>query len=723
MDQVKELYQKLCDQLRADGRNYDFDKIERAFEFAKAHHINQRRTSGEPYVCHPLHVAIITHELGLDGDSVIAALLHDTIEDTEATFDTVREQFGRSVAELVDGVTKIGQIPYSSKEEAQIEYLRKMFFAMAKDLRVIIIKLADRLHNVRTLDAVSSSKQLRVALETMEIYAPLAHRLGMQKIKSELEDTCLSYLDPVGYKMIVDRLEKFAETDGNFFKQTLGQISDKLNEYQIECHLEYRVKHIFSIYRKLFTQNKSFEEIFDVYAFRVIVDSTNDCYFVLGLIHEIFNPIPGRFKDYISTPKQNMYQSLHTTVIGKSGIPFEVQIRTWDMHNTAEYGVAAHWKYKSGVRGSSQAVDTKLQWIRSLLEAHEDVGDTEDLISGLKVDLFAEDVFVFTPKGDVIDLPAGANLIDFAYSIHSAVGNKMIGAKVNGKIVPFDYKLSTGEIVEILTTSSQGHGPSRNWMKIATTSEARHKIRQYFKTECREENIQTGQADLEKEMRELGIRLETDDKIKILEMVCDRMHYNQPEDLYGAIGYGGTTASKVANKIKDIAIKMQKEKEIKIIPVRKRKTASGGVIVEGVDNCLIKFAKCCSPLPGDYICGFITKGFGVSIHKIDCPNASKGMEKSPERWLKAHWDETANASAFTAHIRVETVESIGVMASVASAMADMKVSIHSISAQPHRTIKDHALISMSFEVRDIEHLNMITAKLLKLKDVIEVTRI
>ncbi len=721
MDMVSELYQKLCEILRKDGRVYDFEKIEKAFLFARDHHGDQRRTSGEPYICHPLQVAIITHEFGLDSDSIVAALLHDTVEDTVASVETVRDEFGKSVAELVDGVTKIGQIPYSSKEEAQIEYLRKMFFAMAKDLRVIIIKLADRLHNIRTLGAVPSDKQLRVALETMEIYAPLAHRLGMQKVKIELEDTSLSYLDPVGYKMIVDRLQEFSATAGDFFNQTLSQISEKVKEYNIKFHLEYRVKHIFSIYRKLFTQNKSFEEIFDVYAFRVIVDSPNDCYFVLGLIHDVFNPIPGRFKDYISTPKQNMYQSLHTTVIGKNGIPFEVQIRTWDMHNTAEYGIAAHWKYKSGIRGGSEAVDNKLHWIRSLLES-QDVGDTEDFITGLKVDLFAEDVFVFTPKGDVIDLPAGANLIDFAYSIHSAVGNRMTGAKVNGKIVPFEYKLSTGEIVEILTSSN--HAPSRNWMKIATTSEARNKIRQYFKKECREENIQTGQADLEKELREIGVRLENEVKTSILEMVCERMHYNHIDDLYGAIGYGGTTAQKVANKVKDIALKMQKEKEkeIKIIPVQKRRTASGGVVVEGIDNCLVKFAKCCTPLPGDYICGFITKGYGVSIHKIDCPNARDGMEKAPDRWLKAHWDANAGSSAFTASIRLETRESIGVMAAVASAMADMKVSINSISAKTHNTEKDLGIISMSFEVRDVEHLNVIISRLKKVRDVLEITR-
>lgn len=722
MDMVLELYQKLCDILHNDGRSYDFDKIEKAFLFAKEHHGDQKRTSGEPYICHPLNVSILAQEFGLDSDSIVAALLHDTIEDTEASYDVLKDQFGKPVAELVDGVTKIGQIPYSSKEEAQIEYLRKMFLAMAKDLRVIIIKLADRLHNIRTLGPVSPEKQLRVSLETMEIYAPLAHRLGMQKVKIELEDTCLSYLDPVGYKMIVDRLTQFSEAAGDFFDHTLELISDKLKEHNIKFHLEHRVKHIFSIYRKLFTQNKAFEEIFDVYAFRVIVDDPTNCYYVLGLIHDIFNPIPGRFKDYISTPKQNMYQSLHTTVIGKNGIPFEVQIRTWDMHNTAEYGIAAHWKYKGGIRGGSEAVDNKLHWIRSLLESQE-VGDTEDFISGLKVDLFSEDVFVFTPKGDVIDLPTGANLIDFAYSIHSAVGNKMVGAKVNGKIVPFEYKLATGEIVEIITTSSATHAPSRNWMKIATTSEARNKIRQYFKKECREENIQTGQTELEKEMRELGIHLESEDKAKILAMVCDRMHFNQIEDLYSAIGYGGTTAFKVANKVKDIALRLQKENEIKIIPIRKRKTASGGVIIEGVDNCLVKFAKCCTPLPGDYICGFITKGYGVSVHKIDCPNAVTGMEKEPDRWLKAHWDNINDNSSFIVNIRVETKESIGVMAAVASAMADMKVSIHSISGKPHRTDKGLAVISMSFEVKDTDHLNAIISKLKKVKDVLEITRI
>ena len=721
MDNVQALYDELIEKLTADKNDYNLDEIEQAFLFAKEYHGAQTRASGEPYIVHPLHVALITYEFGLDSDSVAAALLHDTIEDTDATLQILTDKFGKSVAELVDGVTKIGQIPYSSKEEAQIEYLRKMFFAMAKDMRVIIIKLADRLHNIRTLGAVAPEKQLRVALETMEIYAPLAHRLGMQKVKTELEDTSLSYLDPVGYKMIVNRLSSFADASGAFIKETLQKISEKIEEYHIKFSIEHRVKHIFSIYRKLFTQNKSFEEIYDVYAFRVIVDSTNDCYFVLGLIHDLFKPIPGRFKDYISTPKQNMYQSLHTTVIGSNGIPFEVQIRTWEMHNTAEYGVAAHWKYKSGIKGGSAAVDNKLHWIRNLMEAHEEVGDTEDFISGLKVDLFSEDVFVFTPKGDVIDLPLGANLIDFAYSIHSEVGNHMIGARVNGKIVPYDYKLKTGEIVEIQTSASKNAAPSRNWITIAKTSEARNKIRQYFKKECREENIQTGMADLEKEIRELGLHLEAEDKQNILETICARMHFTQIDDLYSAIGYGGTSAFKVANKIKDIALKMQK-KDIRIIPVHKTKASAGGVVVEGIDNCLIKFAKCCTPLPGDYICGFITKGFGVSIHKIDCPNAKAGMEKQPDRWLKAHWEVTDNAS-FTATIELTSNEKIGLMASVASLLADMKVSIHALTARPSHSDPSIVLIRLNIEVRDVEHLNAIVTRLRNLKDVLEVKRL
>lgn len=721
MDNVQALYNELIENLTSDKNDYNINEIEQAFLFAKEYHGAQTRASGEPYIVHPLHVALITFEFGLDSDSVAAALLHDTIEDTDATLQILTDKFGKSVAELVDGVTKIGQIPYSSKEEAQIEYLRKMFFAMAKDMRVIIIKLADRLHNIRTLKAVAPEKQLRVALETMEIYAPLAHRLGMQKAKTELEDTSLSYLDPVGYKMIVDRLSSFANASGEFIKETLQKISEKIEEYHIKFSIEHRVKHIFSIYRKLFTQNKSFEEIYDVYAFRVIVDSTNDCYFVLGLIHDLFKPIPGRFKDYISTPKQNMYQSLHTTVIGSNGIPFEVQIRTWEMHNTAEYGVAAHWKYKSGIKGGSAAVDDKLHWIRNLMEAHEEVGDTEDFISGLKVDLFSEDVFVFTPKGDVIDLPLGANLIDFAYSIHSEVGNHMIGARVNGKIVPYDYKLKTGEIVEIQTSASKNAAPSRNWITIAKTSEARNKIRQYFKKECREENIQTGMADLEKEIRELGLHLETEDQQSILDTICTRMHFKQIDDLYSAIGYGGTSASKVANKIKDIALKMQK-KDIHIIPVHKAKASAGGVVVEGIDNCLIKFAKCCTPLPGDYICGFITKGFGVSIHKIDCPNAKMGMEKQPDRWLKAHWEVTDNAS-FTATIELTSNEKIGLMASVASLLADMKVSIHALTARPSHFDPSIVLIRLNIEVRDVEHLNAIVTRLRNLKDVLEVKRL
>lgn len=714
-------FQQLLDVLSGEDKTYNLEKITAAYEFARIHHEGQLRKSGEPFVCHPIEVAKIATEFGLDSDSIVAALLHDTVEDTSATQEELKEKFGNDVAELVNGVTKLGQIPYSSKEEAQIEYLRKMFFAMAKDLRVILIKLADRLHNMRTLSSVPKEKQLQKALETMEIYAPLSHRLGMQKVKLELEDTSLSYLDPVGYKMIEGRLSESVSGAGGFFEQTQQIIREKIGEHNINFDMEYRIKHIFSIYRKLFTQNKNFEEIYDIYAFRIIVSSANDCYFVLGLIHDLFNPIPGRFKDYISTPKPNMYQSLHTTVIGKDGIPFEVQIRTWDMHNTAEYGIAAHWKYKQGAT-SNETVDTKLKWIRNLLETQEDVGDTEDFITGLKVDLFADEVFVFTPRGDVIDLPLGANLIDFAYSIHSAVGNKMVGAKVNGKIVPLDYNLQTGEIVEILTTSSASHGPSRDWMKIAKTSEAKNKIRQWFKKECREENIKTGQEELDKEIKKLEIFLEKEDKQRIAQTVSERMHFQQLDDMYGSIGYGGTSAQKVANKIKDEALKLQKSKLITVVPITKPKASAGGVVVEGIDNCLIKFARCCNPLPGDYIAGFITKGFGVSIHKVDCQNAAKSMENEPERWLKAHWEDNTSKSAFVATISIVCRNDIGMMAKITATIADLKVSIHGLHTKEDAKNNDTSTVILSLEVKDLDHLNFIMKRIARIKGVIETKR-
>ena len=713
-------YNELIELINSSDKFYDTQLIETAYVFSKQHHNGQYRQSGEPYICHPIEVAKIIVGLGFDNDSVVASLLHDIVEDTDVTLDELKTKFGSEIASLVDGVTKLGKIAYSSKEEQQMEYLRKMFFAMANDIRVIVIKLADRLHNMRTLGACDNDKQLRISLETIEIFAPLSHRLGMRKLKIELEDTSLMYLDPVGYNMIKRKLESTIVDKNKFINNICDQITDRLNEYKLNFKLEHRIKHIFSIYKKIFTQNKTFEELYDIYAFRIICDNVNDCYYILGLMHDLYNPIPGRFKDYISTPKPNMYQSLHTTVIGKDGIPFEVQIRTWEMHKTAEYGIAAHWKYKDGISKSNVEFDSKLTWVRNIIETQDDLSGTEDLLKSLKVDLFSDEVFVFTPKGDVVNLPAGSNVIDFAYAIHSAVGNRMIGAKVNGKIVNLDYTLSNGEIIEIITTSSANHGPSRNWLKMVKTNEARSKIRQWFKKERREENISEGVSALEHELKSLGVSLDDPLTDQQLLNVCESMHFSDVDDMYAAIGYGGTSAQKIAVKVRDALIRLKNTEEIRIVPQPKKKVSDGGVSVEGIDNCLIKFAKCCNPLPGDFIIGYITKGYGVSIHNINCPNAKRGLEQNPDRWLKASW-ENSESKYFTAMINIEAKNAVGVMAKVASALADMKVSVRNFNARDNGD--DTATISVAMDVKNVDHLNFIISKLKKNKLVIDITRI
>jgi len=715
----QQIFDELLQIINNTGREYDVSAIQRAYEFSRDKHEGQFRKSGEPYVCHPLEVAKIVVEFGCDTNSVTAALLHDTVEDTDVTLDDVKAMFNQEVASLVDGVTKLGKIPYSSREEQQMEYLRKMFFAMAKDIRVILIKLADRLHNMRTLGACDSEKQLRIALETIEIFAPLSHRLGMQKVKIELEDTSLMYLDPVGYNMVCQKLEDSTFDRNKFISEISEQIKNRLIEYRLNFELEHRIKHPFSIYKKIFTQNKTFEELYDVYAFRIICDSVNDCYYILGLIHDLYKPIPGRFKDYISTPKPNMYQSLHTTVIGKAGVPFEVQIRTWEMHETAEYGIAAHWKYKGKISKSNESFDSKLTWVRNILETQDDISSTEDLIKSLKVDLFSDEVFVFTPKGDVINLPTGANIIDFAYAIHSAVGNRMTGAKVNGKIVNLDYQLKTGEIVEIITTSSANHGPSRGWISMVKTNEARVKIRQWFKKEKREENITFGTSALDTELKSHGIQPDSPTTEEFLKNACESMHFQNLEDMYAAIGYGGASAQKIAVKVRDAMIRAKNTEAIKIAPTPKKKVSDGGVSVEGIDNCLIKFAKCCNPLPGDFIIGFITKGYGVSIHNINCPNVKSGIDADPDRWIKASWDGNDN-KYFTTTINIEVKNVVGVMAKITSVLADMKVSIRSLNAKENDS--DSAVVTVSMDVKNVEHLNYIINKIVKSKHVISVTR-
>ena len=712
-------FNELLNTIKSLDKNYDIDRITKAFEYAREKHSGQNRSSGEPYVCHPVSVAKIIVEYGFDNDSVIAALLHDVVEDTNTTLDEISSLFGQEVSSLVNGVTKLGKIEYTSKEEQQMEYLRKMFFAMAKDIRVIAIKLADRLHNMRTLDACPRDKQLRIALETIEIFAPLSHRLGMRKVKIELEDISLKYLDPIGYDMINKKLEESIIDKNEFIEHICDQIKHRVAEYGLDFELEYRIKHIFSIYKKIFTQNKSFEELYDIYAFRIICDSVNDCYNILGIVHDMYNPIPGRFKDYISTPKPNMYQSLHTTVIGKDGIPFEIQIRTWDMHHTAEYGIAAHWKYKDNISKSNGDFDSKLTWVRNIIEMQDDITGTEDVIKSLKVDLFSDEVFVFTPKGDVVNLPANANVIDFAYAIHSAVGNKMIGAKVNGKMVSLDHKISTGEIIEIITTSAQNHGPSRNWLSMVKTNEAKVKIRQWFKKERREENIEVGFSSLENELKSFGISISEKKVEEILSQISENMHFSSVEDMYAAIGYAAASAQKIAVKVNDAILRSKASTELKATAPIKKKVSDGGVSIEGIDNCLIKFAKCCNPLPGDFIVGFITKGYGVSIHNINCPNARAGMESNPDRWIKAYWDEN-ESKLFTTAIDIVVKNVVGVMVKITSTLAESKIMVRSFNARDNGD--DTATISVTMDVKNLEHLNFIINKLNRNKHVLSIMR-
>ena len=721
MDPILERYQALEDKVASYTPNLDTKRLYEAFTYADTEHHGQLRKSGEPYIIHPLAVADIVADLGLDVDSVIAALLHDCIEDTGATHEEIAKLFGATVADLVEGVTKLTRVQYTSKEEEQMENLRKMLMAMAKDIRVILIKICDRLHNMRTMEYQSARKQKEKALETMEIYAPIAHRLGMQRIKWELEDTSLQYLDPIGYREIADELAARSSAHEEFLAGIQKRIQDRLDEEGIRCTIYGRVKHIYSIYRKMYTQNKTMDEIFDLYAFRVIVDDMPECYNVLGVIHDLFNPVLGRFKDYISTPKPNGYQSLHTTVIGREGIPFEVQIRTWEMHHTAEYGIAAHWKYKQGMANAKLGTEEAFEWVRKLLESQQDV-DAEEFVRTMRVDLFADEVFVFTPRGDVINLPAGATPIDFAYNIHSAVGNHMTGAKVNGRMVTFDTPLKNGDIVEVITSKS-AHGPSRDWMKICKSNEARNKIRQWFKKERREENIATGRASFESELKHVGLSLAAITAEDVLPFILRKVRFGTLDELYAAIGYGGIQLSRLMIKIKDEYTKLLKEQspaEVLQVPIKKQKS-SEGVIVEGLDNCLVKFAKCCNPLPGDDIIGFITRGFGVSIHKRSCSNARAGLlgDDAP-RWVNAHWAESVKES-FKSSLEISAMDRDGLMADVAGLIAEMHLPCYAISA---RQLADgRATMALTIGVNNTEHLNTVIARLRKIKSITTITRV
>lgn len=707
------------------GKSYTEEEIanvKKAYELAAKVHEGQKRLSGEPYIMHPLSVALILARLGMDDASIIAAMLHDTVEDTDLTNDEIKKEFGDTVAELVDGVTKIGRVPLQTKEEQQAENIRKMLIAMSRDIRVIIIKLADRLHNMRTLMYKPEQRRRDIALETIEIYAPIAHRLGIRPIKEELEDLSISYLDPVAYNDIGKALEQQSKSRNEFLADIKARIEERIKTVVSGAQVSGRIKSVHGIYRKMYMQNKNFDEIYDIYAVRIIVDSVIDCYNCLGVIHDMFKPIPGRFKDYISTPKPNMYQSLHTTVLGKEGIPFEVQIRTWEMHHTAEYGIAAHWKYKLGINGTVK-FEERLAWIRQLLENQSDSEDVEDLVSTIKSDLVPEEVFVFTPKGDVFNLPMGATVIDFAYAIHSAVGNKMIGAKVDGRIVPLDYQVKTGEIVEVLTSSQPGKGPSRDWLNIVKTSQARAKIRQWYKKERRDENIAEGKAEVEKEFKRNFIRLAEPEYTEFIKKIAERQHCKSIEDFYAAIGYGGISLMHMMPKIKEDYVKMTKAEEpvINIAPVKKRTKSTEGVVVEGIDNCLIKFSRCCNPLPGDNIIDFITRGHGVSIHTRNCPNVPADISKAgePDRWVVAYWDTNIRED-FKCTLQISCLNRIGLFADVSSLLANMHIMINDIST---RNTKDgRTSIMLTVSVNGVEHLNSLTAKLSKISGVLSVER-
>ena len=724
---MEELYGKIEAAMEKSGKQYDAQLIKNAFDVAQEAHSGQFRASGEPYIAHPVAVALILIEYGMDSEAVAAALLHDVVEDTPVTLEDVKKQFGESVAMLVDGVTKLTKMSFSTKEEQQAENVRKMLLAMAQDVRVIIIKLADRLHNMRTMKFKSDSKQRQKALETMEVYAPLAHRLGIRAMKEELEDSAIEILDPVAYAEIVNHINMEKSDMDRFIEEIKKKIYDRLCPELPHVHIEGRVKSIYGIYRKLYMSGHAFEEIYDIYAVRVIVDTVTECYNVLGIIHDMFTPIPNRFKDYISTPKQNMYQSLHTTVIDKTSTnnsPFEVQIRTWEMHHTAEYGIAAHWKYKAGLTGTDK-LDERLQWVRKMLEAQKE-SDATDLVRSIKSDLSPDEVFVYTPNGDVKSLPTGATVIDFAYAIHTEVGNHMIGAKVDGRMVSLDFQVKTGMIVEIITSNAKDRGPSRDWLNIVQTGEARSKIRSWFKRERRDENIAQGRDEIEKEFRRNNINLDEEELPKFLDEVARRQKFPNVEEFYAAIGYGGVAISKIMPRIKDDYQRIYKTDEASKIEKaiaktkRERKTSSG-VIIEDLDECLVKFARCCNPLPGDEIVGFVTRGYGVSVHKKDCINVVNAMDSDSTsgRWVKARWENTPT-ERYMSTIEITANDRGGLLADVSIALLNMKIPIHTLNAKECRD--GMASIKLTVEVGSLEQLTKIMDKFRSLNGVTRVER-
>lgn len=718
-------FEQLVEKIRASEKPYDLEKITQAYKVAEKAHEGQLRTSGDPYITHPLAVAAILLDYCMDTDTICAALLHDTVEDTDVTLDELRKKFGEDVALMVDGVTKIGLVPLVSKEEQQAENIRKILMAMSKDIRVIIIKLADRLHNMRTLAARPPEKQRKTSLETMNFYAPIAHRLGMSDVKEEMEDIAIHYLDPYGCKEVEEQIALHKEERDAFIDSIKKRIRERISDIKPEPIIEGRVKSIYSIYKKVYVKNKRFDEIYDIYAVRVIVQSVIECYNVLGVIHDMFRPIPYRFKDYIATPKPNRYQSLHTTVIGREGIPFEVQIRTVEMHNTAQYGVAAHWKYKAGISGNVSG-EKRFDWIRQLLERQQEADDVEAIADAIKTDLSPDEVFVFTPKGDVVALPTGATVLDFAYHIHTQVGNKMTGAKVGGRMVSFDYVVHTGEIVEILTSGSPNYGPNRNWIEIAKTTEAKSKIRSWFKKECREENIERGREELEREFKRNNIAITPE----LLQTSASRQRLDSVDDLYAAIGYGGVSMAKIVQRIKEDQLRNHKEQQaiqaaaenpMESISENNRRSRKKGIIIEGMENCLVKFAQCCNPLPGDPIIGFVTRGFGVSIHKQDCVNVVNNRDdpENKERWLKATWAGVED-STYRATIDVIAEDRITIFADITTAIAANHIPLQEMNG--HHLKNGNLDLVVTVEIAGVEQLSNVMGRIQKIPGVISVER-
>ena len=723
MESFEEHYASMCDAIKKHLPGADMALIDRAVDYANRKHKVQKRKDGSPYIIHPLAVAQIVAEMGLDCDAILGALLHDCIEDTDASHEDIEKIFGPTVAELVEGVTKLTRANFSSSEQAQMENLRKMFMAMSKDIRVVLIKIADRLHNMRTMQYQTPEKQIQKCRETMDVYAPLAHRLGMQKIKWELEDTALRYLAPMEYNEIMSYLQAHKEKDEAFMRTIQDKITQRLTSVGIHNTTYGRIKHVYSIYRKMLAQGKTIDELYDIYAFRVIVDTIPDCYNVLGHVHDLFSLVPGRFKDYISTPKPNMYQSLHTTVIGSQGIPFEVQIRTWQMHETAEYGIAAHWKYK---QGTGTGTEKDFEWVRRLLESQQD-SDAEEFVQSMKIDMFDDEVFVYTPKGRIVSLPAGSTPIDFAYAIHSGVGNSMIGAKVNNRIANIDTTLKNGDIVEVLTSKS-AKGPSRDWLTICKSNQARTKIKQWFKKEKREENIVHGKASFESEMKRVGLPLTAATDPELEGQLLKKLSFDTWDDMFAAIGYGGLTAAKAVGRIRDDinkALKQQTAEKLPQSPLRFRpdseaviqnRHAVNGVIVEDIDSCMIKFAKCCTPVPGDDIVGFITKGFGVSIHRADCPNAQNREDpRQAARWVRVRW-ATQEEQPFETTLELDCITRDGLILDVAMVLSTARVRVKEMSGKD--LPGGRSAITIRFEVKDVAELESVRTKLLNIRDVV-----